>query len=243
MQRNLTFAQDKFPALAGLARKVGEQTSYTYKAGIWLEQLHGGLLWHCMSPGKRNDAYVAPSWSWASMETLQSRASHVSWCFSLSPACTNHTVGPRAELLHCHVTLAGSDIYGLVLSGSISLRSSFLELSKWPKLWPIILSAGQWPSSVRNWGYELACHFDEQLPQWTERIPVFSNENIFRDIWILHIGNWVSNHSLVEGRSVSFFLLLTPVAGGRFRRLGTAEALLTECDTVQGWETRNVEII
>ncbi len=91
MRRNLTFVDDKFPAVAGLARKVGEQTKYTYKAGIWLEDIHAGLLWHCSKPGKRVTRYVAPSWSWASMETLQSPAYIVSWLYS-APS-TKNSVG------------------------------------------------------------------------------------------------------------------------------------------------------
>ncbi|PVH85736.1 HET-domain-containing protein [Cadophora sp. DSE1049] len=237
MQRDLTMEGDKFPALAGLARKVGEQTGYTYKAGIWLEQFHGGLLWHCGSPERRVDVFVAPSWSWASMETLVSRPSHVSWCFGPTPACTDNSVGSRAELLDCQVTLAGPDIYGQVQDATITLKSDFLSLSGWPVEWPIVLDAGRWPQTARAWDHEIACHFDEPLPHPNNTGDVFSDDDILRDIYLLQIGNWVSNVSSVNGGTISFFLLLFPVADGKFRRLGTAEALLSQCEAVEGWES------
>lgn len=68
------------------------------------------------------------------METLKSRASHVSLSFGAEQAYTDNAVRPRAELLDCQVILAGSDIYGQVLGGTISLRSKLLALSKLPVL-------------------------------------------------------------------------------------------------------------
>ena len=246
MRRHLTMPQDKLPALAGLARKVGEQTGYSYKAGIWLEQFHGGLLWHCGSPEKRStDGFISPSWSWASMETTVSRPAHVSWCFGPTPACTDNSVGSRAELLDCQVKLAGPDIYGQVRDASITLRSDFIPLPDWPVEWPIVLNAGQWPQTARAWVDELACHFDEALsqPNGSGDVDVFSDDTMVRDISLLQIGNWVSNVSSVNGGTISFLLLLSPVSGGKFRRIGTAEALLKQCERVTGWKKRTVTIV
>lgn len=44
MQRSMTSDQDVFPALAGIAGCFGERTGYTYRAGMWLEDMHWLLL-------------------------------------------------------------------------------------------------------------------------------------------------------------------------------------------------------
>ncbi|KAK3346567.1 heterokaryon incompatibility protein-domain-containing protein, partial [Lasiosphaeria hispida] len=77
--RNLTFPKDKLPALAGLARVVGDKLGSKYLAGIWEDDLLGGLTWYVNLdddpsfswkfgplPGFPRD-YRAPSWSWASI--------------------------------------------------------------------------------------------------------------------------------------------------------------------------------
>jgi hypothetical protein len=69
--RNLTKDTDKFPAIAGVARAVQQQTSMRYLAGLWDQDLLLGLSW---SREKATETlrlaaqYRAPSWSWASVD-------------------------------------------------------------------------------------------------------------------------------------------------------------------------------
>ncbi|RKL13842.1 hypothetical protein BFJ70_g15848 [Fusarium oxysporum] len=75
--RNLTFLEDKLPAISALASEVfrisvengGEPGKYL--AGVWENDLHNQLLWFT-APGESRDVrcipYRAPSWSWASVE-------------------------------------------------------------------------------------------------------------------------------------------------------------------------------
>ncbi len=68
--RSLTFEKDRLPAIAGIAKVVGRLTCYSYKAGLWDEDLVRGLAWYINNPGDeraRCSDYVAPSWSWASI--------------------------------------------------------------------------------------------------------------------------------------------------------------------------------
>jgi hypothetical protein len=65
--RKLTVVTDALPATGGIAQQVQEGTGFTYLAGLWLEDIQRGLLWISCGQGQRNDTYVAPSWSWASM--------------------------------------------------------------------------------------------------------------------------------------------------------------------------------
>ncbi|KAF2835865.1 HET-domain-containing protein, partial [Patellaria atrata CBS 101060] len=67
--RNITFGEDRFPAISGIAREVQQITGFKYKGGLWLEHIHVELLWKPVGPGaKRYITYVAPSWSWAALE-------------------------------------------------------------------------------------------------------------------------------------------------------------------------------
>lgn len=74
--RSVTFDKDRLPAIAGLARIVGEALQDQYLAGLWKGHLFVGLVWrsidamssrslrtHLQNIRQRN--YVAPSWSWA----------------------------------------------------------------------------------------------------------------------------------------------------------------------------------
>jgi hypothetical protein len=70
--RSLTFEKDRLPAIAGIAKAFGRLTDYSYKAGLWDEDLIRGLAWFIepVTNGYRRarcSDYVAPSWSWASL--------------------------------------------------------------------------------------------------------------------------------------------------------------------------------
>lgn len=63
--RSLTHASDRLPAIAGIAKRVGQRLEAgAYLAGILRTQLPLALLWHT-SPTARNPA--SPTWSWASV--------------------------------------------------------------------------------------------------------------------------------------------------------------------------------
>ncbi|KAM0304734.1 hypothetical protein ACHAPM_002844 [Fusarium culmorum] len=73
-KRVLSFEQDKFPAIAALARHFSERfEGQSYIAGLWESDIHKGLLWTSTSEWKEFDEYqrlvpkeyTAPSWSWA----------------------------------------------------------------------------------------------------------------------------------------------------------------------------------
>lgn len=67
--RNLTFANDKLPALSGLASRLFKQTGSKYHAGIWEEDFFTGLLWYTPLPNQcTRHPWRAPSWSWASVD-------------------------------------------------------------------------------------------------------------------------------------------------------------------------------
>ncbi|KAH8764766.1 hypothetical protein BGZ57DRAFT_767970 [Hyaloscypha finlandica] len=61
--RALSVSSDKLPAISGLAHEFSSRIHSTYKAGIWLEDMHFGLTWSYAEHGIKPDSYRAPSWS------------------------------------------------------------------------------------------------------------------------------------------------------------------------------------
>lgn len=68
---NLTFASDKLVAISGLATEMSAHMRCDYLAGLWRQDLEHQLLWTVTNSTqlrRRNTTYLAPSWSWASVE-------------------------------------------------------------------------------------------------------------------------------------------------------------------------------
>lgn len=64
----LTFAKDRLPALAGVARRYGEWNRKTYVAGLWKEDIPRALMWSKATfRRERPLRQAAPTWSWASL--------------------------------------------------------------------------------------------------------------------------------------------------------------------------------
>jgi hypothetical protein len=68
-RRRFTDPSDMLPAIAGLADVIEKRLGWSYRAGLWMENLAFDLLWQVVRDARVTevvDAYVAPSWSWAS---------------------------------------------------------------------------------------------------------------------------------------------------------------------------------
>jgi hypothetical protein len=68
--RDLTYKSDRLAALSGLASKVQIPKLGRYLAGLWECHLLQGLQWYMVYEKKTTEesaAYVAPTWSWASL--------------------------------------------------------------------------------------------------------------------------------------------------------------------------------
>jgi hypothetical protein len=67
--RSLTYSTDRLPAISGIAKTVAAVKNYTYIAGLWREDLLRSLCWEIkIGRARRPSQYIAPSWSWASIE-------------------------------------------------------------------------------------------------------------------------------------------------------------------------------
>lgn len=114
-ERELSYGNDKLPALSGLARAYGIQHGGAYVAGLWSQDLLSGLLWYSRNNGPlhRPNIYRAPSWSWASVD---------------GPVSFFNITGGRVpewlveiECLDYWTSLAGPDPFGRVIDGALTI--------------------------------------------------------------------------------------------------------------------------
>ncbi len=104
--RNLTFAKDKLTALSGLAGVFQSILDSSYLAGLWVNNMIAGLSWFGENTQSYSD-YVAPSYSWASVEgKVEFRTLNEVQCF----------------LEAAETSLSGQDPFGRVCAGSIKIR-------------------------------------------------------------------------------------------------------------------------
>ncbi|KAF2457283.1 heterokaryon incompatibility protein-domain-containing protein, partial [Lineolata rhizophorae] len=70
--RGLTMQSDKLPAMAGLTKLVERERGWQAAVGLWMNDLHYGLLWRTEGAARRicpdTDNVYIPSWSWASIK-------------------------------------------------------------------------------------------------------------------------------------------------------------------------------
>ncbi|PSN68598.1 HET-domain-containing protein [Corynespora cassiicola Philippines] len=117
--RDLTFPQDKLVAISGLARQL--QYAFggaIYLSGLWETNLTQDLLWH-VKPGtvaSRYSEYIAPSWSWASMN------GQVEY-FKMQHYCTWR---PEIEVLSASCSTMPSSPLGPVSDGYILLKGNLM---------------------------------------------------------------------------------------------------------------------
>ncbi|KAL2060360.1 hypothetical protein VTL71DRAFT_9755 [Oculimacula yallundae] len=119
--RELSFAQDKLPAVSGIASKFSLKLGRSgYLAGLWREYLPHDLFWYapqlCVRPGK----WRAPSWSWASVER---KIMYPFW-----KECGAGECEMFCSILGARVSVRGLDPFGAVSDGFLTIRGFVLEV-------------------------------------------------------------------------------------------------------------------
>ncbi|KAH8627219.1 hypothetical protein IG631_16987 [Alternaria alternata] len=132
--RSVTFDEDRLPAIAGLARIVGDALQDQYLAGLWKGDLLEGLVWastgamlspcgleiHLRNIRQRN--YVAPSWSWAACPAIQ------------APRVGNQhlrRITKEATIVDVGVDIDSGDPYGRVSGGFLRIRGKLVAMPTW----------------------------------------------------------------------------------------------------------------
>jgi len=115
----ITFPTDRLPAISALANLTANHLCCPYLAGLWLEGLWYTLSWY--RPGgrevERPEDYIAPSWSWASVNA------GVSWLIGLP--ITNSA--QQKVAIQDAVVKHGNDPFGQVSDGWIRVTGPFIE--------------------------------------------------------------------------------------------------------------------
>ena len=122
MDRHLTVASDKLPAISGIAHKIKGATKSAYIAGLWADNIASELLWSA-SP-KDGDTYAlpqyrAPTFSWASL--------NVPVTYYTPDADERATFSPTVQLISSSAPLKGLNPLGTVLEASVELRGPCLS--------------------------------------------------------------------------------------------------------------------
>ncbi|KAI9695591.1 MAG: hypothetical protein M1820_008516 [Bogoriella megaspora] len=122
----LSKATDRLIALSGIAQRISFSSNGKYLAGVWSDNLHVDLLWQVKkrSTGHglcalRGQTYIAPSWSWASVdEPVDLFLAHVS--------------ERLMSVIDASVRPVHDSEFGQIADGEIILSGHMFGISKWP---------------------------------------------------------------------------------------------------------------
>ena len=230
-KRKLTYNSDKLVALSGLAREaqmiygVGQRGRDDYFAGIWACNGSRNLLWstkrmnarlpdsislqyseqNSTNLPHRPDAYIAPSWSWASVNG------------PIYPPPQIIDLGwPAVQLMINSVgrTTPLADAFGAVTDGFMYLRAPLCEVSP-QTLEPVDLPynyiGGE--SALNLAGGEVLIYWDD----WTTSLAIQSSVS---PVYLMGIQSLFSDH---EAWTYGLVLMPTHAERGQYRRVGYFE--------------------
>jgi hypothetical protein len=111
---SLTEPADMLPAISGCAKEIAKITGDVYLSGLWKRTLIDDLLWFQRGKWQPRPAWRAPSWSWASVDTLNG----IRYIRNQYAQCTR-VIDGKIQQASCE--LAGENPTGAVKSGCIRL--------------------------------------------------------------------------------------------------------------------------
>jgi hypothetical protein len=253
--RSLTDEKDRFPAFSGIAKKISRLSGYRYKAGLWEDDMHRGLLWSTLGSAQKARTGEMPSWSWAAMK------------FSPSPQL-NKTCGPYhqfagmwkddsiyrqadAQIVSCHIQHVNGDVYGRVSRGALTIRGRCISgtnliISRPLPLYkssdaelPSYTPAGRLttPRDPRHVICEVD-HKEDWKEEWSEGeyCSWFESQVIFLQLTKLE---WSSSGIPPK----LYALILQPTGSrGEYQRRGIARIPEVDGMAEKGWEVQTVTI-
>ena len=226
-----------------------------YKAGIWLADLHRGLLWTANGRGLQPSTYVAPSWSWAYLGR-QVGYHTASLCYP-TYMWRIEECKLKATLIECEVTPLYDDTYGKLESGRLDLLGPWAPATQFLDGRDPYLNSS-WRDDYKNYGAlseerypeydgQIICDFDI-LPQGADL-----SRTVFGGISFLQILS--KDVQLGEITSSGYYRPLSTVnvtyvqmlaateQDGVFRRVGRAEIPSAYYSANDAWVMRSIRII
>jgi hypothetical protein len=130
--RDLTFTDDRLPALSGLAKKFWKITGYTYIAGLWKESIWYDLVWqHDTVASSTQITDAAASQTTAAAGYIGPRFSWVSTASAVNYRFARHAYrGTRVRhmtIVGCDYDTYGRDTYGKAVGARINIRGTTVE--------------------------------------------------------------------------------------------------------------------
>lgn len=212
-----TYPTDKLVALPGVAQIFHERIKSTYLAGIWSNNFLEGLAWqrsrYSTHPKTKNTEYLAPSWSWVSVN-VQVEYSYSEYGFQSLVECEEVNTVPH-----------GTDPFGRVQSGSLRLRCypipllldygkilKHTECKGWEFGWLMDTALNTFISEV-SYGDHFSCTLDATCTMDDHKVHQFAAGVKYYTVPLLT--------EFDPGVETSFLILepLTPT-WGLYRRLG-----------------------
>lgn len=109
-RRQLSFIDDRFNAIGGIVQLLQEVWKDEYLAGLWKGNLLYTSLWYITGDVISDDSYLAPSWSWLSINTTVDF-----WILE----------SIDAEFVDCRIELQNRSLpYGSVTRGELTIHGA-----------------------------------------------------------------------------------------------------------------------
>ncbi|KAI3601322.1 tol-like protein [Moniliophthora roreri] len=233
--RVVTKPKDKLTAFGGVAEQfhrvwhpqsegdsaILAQAQGRYLAGLWEKFLLQDLLWKKASDSlrARPTLYLAPSWSWASVDgqvSLYRALDH-----RLDAAfITDPTQLKSCEILECNVGLDDERLpHGKVKSGSLTLRATMV-----PTTWRIGMEESKLfvrGDNVKAGLLTLDVHHDDRSLVCVGEIHIDSTEDVRGQVWAVPI-LWNIGPAPDDIHAAGLFV--TSAGNGQFKRVGFWES-------------------
>jgi hypothetical protein len=208
-ERNLTLARDKLVAIGGLARLLAEQNDNKYVVGLWKNNLarelcwfHSGSSMESFAKVPKSNSYVAPSWSWASID---GSVRYRPWVDS--SLAFGQMEQQCAEVDALQIEYESPDNpFGQVLSAKLRLKCTWL------------VKCDVWPEDYRKLRYS--------SPGSSKGAWLKVKYDRLGDIMTYETKNWYFLpivHSPDYAQGVGLLIQATGCARGEYRRLGFIE--------------------
>ncbi|CZR65411.1 uncharacterized protein PAC_15311 [Phialocephala subalpina] len=229
--RGITVHEDFLPAIAGVAQAVAERTGYHYKCGLWLEDLHRGLLWQATSSINRAKRTSSPSWSWASAQPPWGGP-------NMEPQ--NYKPGFRASVLEINVSNVDGNPFAQVVSASLKLKGQSRPLAYWKD------EETPTYNSTSNMELRDRSIVPDLLGDARKDLDKCHHEMMRRNVICLQIakfGHYESEHYAPDTTTI-YALILEPTGGtiDEYKRIGIAE-IPEEDGMAEDWDTKIITIV
>lgn len=242
-RRRLTCADDKLPAISGIASRFGASMGFQYVAGVWAEDMVQGLAWSVALPFRHPPAplptdYRAPSFSWASIKDGVSYATSprdrewhwIPYC-SLADAGTKVPGrNPFGKVLDAWATIRGPVARGFIVLASNTFRSDDGQIDLRLSL-DSAVTAFSYTSEDNKDGISVRRCIFPQPKELSKEQPRGGRQKIMQSslhqasVWLLHLGRSTRPpHPAVEKIS-DFYLVLgkSPRDPQKYERIGSCQ--------------------